>query len=300
MIWLATALAAPEVTSSVVDEGGLARRLDSVPADLVILYGGEQDGAIGTCGCPGDPKGSLGRLHGYAAAVREQGVPMLLVNAGNWLTDPAGPDAGLLPIAHVRNAVMLDAVSDDSADWDALNISFRDLPGLGSAGRFPANAVSANLDGGGARYRIVERGGVRVALTGVTAWKKDYLQPEGFERTDPIEALVALLPTLREQADLIVVSSYGLGRRNRELAALDIDVLIDADTHRTRDNAVVMHDTIWVRSRFETQFLGELRLQLGDDGVVRAHDRAVALDSRIPTPRDWKKRERAARKALEP
>lgn len=297
MLWFAAALATPEVLSSTVDEGNLGQRLDHTPADLVILYGGEQDGTLGTCGCPGDPKGSLGRVHGYAEAVREQGSPILMVNAGNWLTDPVGPDNGLHPAAFVRNRHMVDAVEDG---WDVLNVSFRDLPYLGREGAFPAQAVSANLHGGPPSHRIVERGGVKVALTGVTAWKKDYLQPEGFQRLDPIEALAALLPTLREEADLVVVTSFGLGRRNKELAALDIDVLIDADTHRGRADALVHDGTVWVRSRYETRYLGELRLELADGAIVSAHDRAVALDKKIPTARGWKKRQRAAAKALEP
>lgn len=297
MLWLAAALAAPEVISSTVDEGRLEQRLDHTPADLVILYGGEQDGSIGTCGCPGDPKGSLGRVHGYADAVRAQGSPTVLVNAGNWLTDPVGPDNQLAPAAFVQNRTMVDAVGQG---WDVLNVSFRDLPYLGRQQAFPPNTVSANLVGGGERFRVVERGGIKVALTGVTAWKKDYLQPEGFERSDPVQALAALLPTLREQADLVVVASYGLGRRNKELAELDIDVLIDADTHRGRADALVHEGTVWVRSRYETQFLGELRLELGDGGIVSAHDRAVALDKKIPTAPGWKKRQRAAAKALEP
>ena len=125
------------------------------------------------------------------------------------------------------------------------------------------------------------------------------MQPEGFEQQDPIEALQELLPTLREQADLIVVSSYGLGRDTRALTRLDIDVLVDADTHRARAPAVVDNGTLWVRSRFETQYLGELRLDLGEHGIDAAHDRAIALDKKIPTAKGYKKRERAAAKALE-
>ena len=61
---------------------------------------------------------------------------------------------------------------------------------------------------------------------------------------------------------------------------------------------MVDNGTLWVRSRFETQYLGELRLELGPAGITAAHDRAVALDKKIPTAPGYKRRERAAAKAL--
>lgn len=294
MIWILTASAIPTVVGSTVDQGKLSARVSDAPADLVILYGGEQDGSLGTCGCPNEPRGSLGRIHSYADAVRETGVPMLLLNAGNWLTDPVGQDNQLRADARIRNDHVLNALDG----WDVLNISFRDLPHLGDR-PFPPGAVSANLEGGPRTHRMLEVGDKKVAVVGVTAWKKAYLQPKGFGMTDPVQALAALLPSLREQADLVVVTSYGLGPANKSLAALDIDVLIDADTHRTRAEPIVVDDTVWVRSRYETQFLGELRLTLNGSGIEAAHDRAVSLDKKIPSAPGWKKRERAAAKALE-
>ena len=293
MVWLSIALASPEVVSSTADEKRLDQRISDEPADLVILYGGEQDGQLGTCGCPGDPKGSLGRVESWRDRAAERNEPVLLVNVGNWLTDPVGVGNALHPSAFRRNAAMLDAVTN----WDALNVSFRDLPYLGTVDEgWPAGVVSANASG---LPDVVsaEVNGRSIAIVGVTAWKKDYLQPEGVERIDPIEALETLLPTLEQ--DLVVVLSYGLGKRNKAITALDVDVLIDGDTHRSNVPALVVDDTVWVRSRFETQYLGELRLQLDDDGVTYAHDRAISMDRRIPTSKKWRKKLRETQKAME-
>jgi 2',3'-cyclic-nucleotide 2'-phosphodiesterase (5'-nucleotidase family) len=297
------AFAEPSLVVSEAIEGPARKRLAEDPADLVILYAGEQDGSQDPCGCPVRPRGSLGRLEAYASAVRDAGAPVLLVNAGNWLKDAIGPDDRLRADTRVADEHMLSAV--EAGSWTALNVTFRDLPYLAEAGRFPDGAVLANARGpnGPAEYVLVRAGERTVAITGVTSWSKEYLQPTEFHRTDPVDALAALLPTLREQADLVVVLGYGLGKRAKEIAALGVDVLVEADTYRTRSEPILLGDTLWVRSNYGTQRLGELRLRLADqDGRTRvssAHDRAIDLDADIKMDRSWKQRSRKAREAIE-
>lgn len=298
------ALAAPlEVIASEAIEGSARKRLAGDPADLVILYAGEQDGSQDPCGCPENPRGSLGRLEAYASAVREQGAPVVVVNAGNWLKDALGDDNRLRGDARIADAHMLAAV--EAGSWTALNVSFRDLPYLAEVDRYPSGAVLANASGdkGPAPFVLVPAGERTVAITGVTAWSKRYLQPDGLELQDPVEALTALIPELRQQADVVVVLAYGLGRRAKEVAALDLDVLVEADTFRSTFEPIVEGDRIWVRSNFGTQRLGELRLRLedGPDGtsIAGAHVRAVDLDDGIRMAREWKRRAREARDAVE-
>ena len=292
-------LAAPSLVGTTVDTGSIGKRLSDEPADLVLLYGGEQDGVLGDCGCPSNPRGGLGRIERYAEAVRDSGHPPLLLNAGNWLTDPVGADNGLRADAVVRGTHMASAI--EAGSWSALNVGFRDAPWLGQHGTMPGNAVSANVSGPGAPapYVVVEVEGRTVAITGVTAWAKDYLQPEAWAWTEPVPAVAELIPELRAAADLVVVLSYGLGRDNNGLAALDIDVLVEADGHRTRMEPLVVDDTVWVRSSYQTQLLGELRLKLGDGGIEHATNRAISLDERVGARGSWRKREKAAERDVQ-
>lgn len=294
---LTIALAAPDVLGTRVTEGSLQERLAAEPVDLVLLYGGEQRGSMDTCGCPNDPRGSLGRLEAYAGAVREQGSPVVLLNPGNWLDDPVGSDNRLRADARIANAHMVDAV--EAGRWDALNVGFRDLPYLGETGTFPRGSVSANARGEGlVDHVLVEAGPHTVAITGVSRWAKLYLQPDDVELLDPIDALAALVPKLRQQADVVVVLTYALGPRVKEVAAMDVDVVVEADGLRTWNKPVVVGETVWVRNREQTQTLGELRLTLEEGEVVRAWERVVDLDADLPWPGPWKRRHRKAHKAV--
>ncbi|MCB9668734.1 MAG: hypothetical protein H6734_04580 [Alphaproteobacteria bacterium] len=291
---LSLALADPSVVGTHVTEGRLADRIVNAPADVVLLYGGEQRGSQGDCGCPHDPRGSLGRTEAYAEAVRATGVPVLLLNPGNWLNDPVGEGNTLRPDAWVQDDLMVRAI--EAGSWDALNVSFRDLPFLGDPEhgprQLPDGVVSANARGleGLPDHVVLPAGDLKVAVTGVTLWSKPYLQPAGVEQLDPVDALSALLPSLNAEADVVVVLAYGLGKRAKELASLDIDVLIEADGLRTRYDPVVWEGTVWVRGYEQTQVLGELRLTVSEGEVVRAFDRGVDLDGDIPWPRAWRKR----------
>ncbi|MEZ4317868.1 MAG: hypothetical protein R3F61_10200 [Myxococcota bacterium] len=297
LIWN-VAVAGPSVVVTTADEGSLRKRLNDDPADLVILYGGEQNGSLDTCGCPNNPRGSLARLVAYQEAAEEGSAPVITVNAGNWLRDTIGDDNRLRADAKVANAHMLDAVEE--AGWSATNVSFRDLPYLADVGRFPKGAVLANARGPGGPppYVLVEAGALTVAVTGVTHWSKEYLQPADFERTEPVPALEALLPELHDKADLVVVLGYALGSDAKAVAKLDIDVLVDADTHRQRYDPVVVGETVWVRSFYETQRLGELRLRVSDGAITSAHDRVIDLDRKIPSPGPWRVRARHAREDI--
>lgn len=295
-MWLlfTLALAEPTVRGTHVSAGGLASRLAADDADLVLLYGGEQRGDQGDCGCPGDPRGSLGRLETYAGAVQARQAPVLLLNPGNWLDDPVGVDDHLRADALVRNEHMVQAM--EAGSWSALNVTFRDLPYLGQVDRWPDGVVSANARGFTSlpTHRLYELDGRTVAVTGVTHWAKAYLQPEELEPLDPVASLVALLPELREKADVVVVMTYGLGRRVKEVVELDVDVVVEADGLGTLYDPVFQDGTVLVRSHDQTQILGELRLTFDDGTLVRAWDRRIDLDGDLRWPRRWRRRYRRA------
>lgn len=291
-----------EVTDESVRDGPLRARLAQDGADLVLLYGAEQEGRLGTCGCPTRPRGGLDRVDRYASALRKLEEPVVLLNAGGYLDAVPGLDGRLRPDALVRGRYLLEGL--ELGGWDVANLGYRDLPYQGVAGLSPL-AVSANLEApegeGPPSHRIVEVDGVKVAVTGVSSSALLHMQPDGWTFGDPVAALEALVPTL--QADVVVVLAYEVDDP-RALARIDgVDVLIEASSFHTSFPPLLEEGAVWVRARHGTQQLGELRLTVRDGVVVAAHDRKIDLDEAIvgtpPMRRLARRADREIGKALE-
>jgi len=287
------AIAMPEpegvISESVRSGPARGRLIVGDGADLVLLYGGEQEGQMGPCGCEYRERGSLARVDGYRRLLeRSDGdTPTILLNAGAWLDNTIGDTLDLRVDAKVANVGMTEAVA--LGRWDVLNVGFRDMPWFREA-TFPANAVSANvrpIDGavGPEPYVVVEAGALRVAVTGLSVEGMTFIQPETHRYEDPFASLEALIPEMREEADLVVVLGYHLGRTATQLTQLDVDVLIDADGYKEQYEPTLENGTLWVRSRWRTERLGELRLFLEDGTIRGARDRMIDLDHRIPETR---------------
>jgi 2',3'-cyclic-nucleotide 2'-phosphodiesterase (5'-nucleotidase family) len=284
------------VSESVRSGGARSRLAVGDGADLVILYGGEQEGILGSCGCDSRPRGSLARVDGYRRLLEraEPEVPLILLNTGAWLDNTIGYTLDLRADAKVANIAMVKAV--ELGRWDVLNATFRDMPWFREA-EIPANVVSANIrpleDGlGPAPYIVVESGAVRVAVTGLSSEGMSFIQPDTHRPEDPVRALEALLPEMREDADLVVVLGYHLGSLATKVIKLDVDVLIDANMFKEQHEPMMKYDTLWLRSRWRTERLGELRLFLDDGKISGARDRMIDLDERIPATRSLQRLER--------
>ncbi len=264
---VATVHHSPQGLAELVTGGSLEERLSTDEADLVLLYGGEQRGRVGPCGCPTNPRGGLARTASYAGAVRALD-PTILVLGGYWLEN----ERGLVDPEPVRaaNAIMLDVL--DQLAPDAANVSYKEWP-LPST---PGWAVSANIEGLPS-VRTVELAGVRVAIVGITA-RGPILHPEV---SAPIGGLEVLENT---DADLHVLLAFEAREEARAIAEAfpELDVVVDTAHHQGFFEPVLVGQTIWVRSSYETQRLGELRLLRSGDGWELVRDRKVNLDDQIP------------------
>ncbi len=268
MYWLiATAVAAPVVSQEVITDGPVRKRLSDSTADIVLFYGGEQHGDTGPCGCEERPKGGLDRTNAYVTKAEQAAgdVPALLVNAGDW-TDGQAID--------FANAPMFEALN--AGGWDVLNVGWRDIDWVTDRA-FPEPVVSANLRAPGiARFRVVQG----VAVTGVTG--AGPLDRAAGKLNDPLQSLREVLPQMAAQADVIVVLGYDLGPVATEVSRLDgVDVFVEANEYGNTYDPVVVGDTVWVKSRFETRRLGELRLMVQGGVVTSALDRHIDLDKAV-------------------
>lgn len=89
------------------------------------------------------------------------------------------------------------------------------------------------------RSLLVDKGGRKIALVGVTAPFNDFYEPLGWRAEDPQEAVINAVRELRSQADLVVVLSHVGIRFDRELAEKvpEIDCILGAHTHHLFERA---------------------------------------------------------------
>lgn len=282
MLWAGIALSV-ELSDEVVTSGSVAARLSDAPADVVLLYGGEQRGSLGTCGCAHRPRGSLARVQTYARAVRAR-EPALLLNPGEWLTDAAGFQNTPMPDLAEGDRLVGRALA--TMGWDALNVTPRDLAGLPAlevTDRARLPMVSANI--AGPRIETARRftvGGRVIAVTGIAAPDLPLNPLRGYTLGPVMTALPVLLG-LADEVDGIVLLSFDASDEARTLAQRvpKIVAVIDAGGHQHHVEPFVVKNAVWVLSFFQSQRLGELRLRFGPEGLSHALSRHIDMDPEV-------------------
>ena len=276
------------VTTEWATSGNLRERTSFAPADLVIFHTAEQRGSLDTCGCPRRPRGSLGRFAGWIDAARAAApAPDVVVNAGYWLVDAVDYAGQTRPDAAEMNAWMAQGL--DLAGFDAINVSGHDLlglPGLPSTASLPL--VSAHVAGPGiARWVIVERGGARVGITGVTA-PVETLGALGEYTVAPLDQAGPVLRELAAQVDILVLLAWNVDADSPTLLkqAPGIDIVVQAGLYTEAPPGRFAQDAAWTASVFQGVQAGELRIDLDGGRVIGALDRRVDLDDVVPARRD--------------
>lgn len=284
LLGLLLGASSPPLRSEIVSEGPVEKRVSTAPADLVVFYGGEQKGQLDTCGCSTKPKGSVSRLAKYVAVSRAASpAPSVVVNPGQWLDDPGGFDGLLRPEAVEANRWMVrglellgadayNVTPPDVAAFSALDSSVRRLP-----------LVSANISGPGiAKWRVIERGGVRVGITGIAAAEPTLAQTPGYTVAAP-ETAVETVRALAAQVDVVVLLAWHAPEAAKAVvrAVPQVDVVVDGNRHKDHSEPFLVGDAVWAWSFLEAQRLGELRLDLDGGRVVGVLDRKIDLDPSV-------------------
>ena len=295
----------PVLRGEVVTDGALADRVSRAPADLVVYIGGEQRGSLETCGCPHRPRGSLARLVAYVTASRAAtDAPSLLLNPGRWLEDPAGYGGALLPESVAKDGWMVRGLT--ATGWDALNVTPSDAAGLAALDPGLARAlplVSASVEGPGvARWRIVERGGRRIGVTGIAADELTGAPIPGYTVRPP-ERARATISELASQVDLVILLEWRAAEAAKRIAEGEpkVAVVVDANDHTGQEAPFTVGSAVWVWSDFEALRVSELRLDLTSTPplVTRALDRHIDLDPQVPDDRAVAALLRSAREDLD-
>ena len=268
--------------------GTLRDRLSHAPADLVLFHVAEERGSLDTCGCPRRPRGSLGRFAGWVdAATSAVPAPRVVVNTGYWLVDAVDYAGQTRPDAAEMNSWMARGL--DLAGFDAVNVSGHDALGLAA---LPENThlplVSANVAGPGiARWVVVERGGIKVGITGVTA-PVATMGPDGGYRVATVASAAGTLRELAAAADVVVLLAWNIEADLPGLLhdAPGVDVVVPAGLYTEGPPGHTAYGSVWTGSVFQGVQAGELRMAVRAGEVTGAIDRRVDLDDAIAPRRD--------------
>lgn len=157
---------------------------------------------------------------------------------------------------------------------------------------YPILAINCYRNEGGLffePYRMVDKGGLRVAVIGIACNIVDKTMPpafsEGLHFTLGRDELPSWIAHVREQegADLVVVLSHLGFPQDVKLASEveGIDVLVSGHTHNRMESPVIRNGAIIFQSGCHGSFLGRLDLEL-DDGTITAHrHQLIPIDERF-------------------
>jgi 5'-nucleotidase len=147
-------------------------------------------------------------------------------------------------------------------------------------------------------YRLIERGGIRFGVFGLLGNDAVAVSPMMAPLTfaDPLETARATVTKLREEgAEVVILLSHmGISQqddnswRGEDVELLEqvpgIDVVIGGHSHTALPQPILVDGTRpVVQAGSEIQYLGELRMSIGEDGKVRMRDyRLLPVDDRTP------------------
>lgn len=95
-------------------------------------------------------------------------------------------------------------------------------------------------------WRIMDKGGLKVGIIGLTASYNDFYNPLGWDIQDPFELAKITVELLRPQVHvLVIVSHLGLGFDQRMAAEIPgIDCILGGHTHHLLEQAIMVGHTL--------------------------------------------------------
>jgi len=259
---------------------GCRGRSEGVPRSLRVIFTGETMGELEPCDCAGEMAGGLPARGGY---LERQSGPYLLVDAGCM-------GNGAREFEILRAEATLRAMKH--MGYHAANVGENELwlgrDGLRRLAEIGVPLVSANVqDEAGApavlSHRIVDVGGVTVAITGLVA--RDGTSPgPGLRVENPLEAAARILPGLRGRAQALVVLADLPSSAIEDLAAAypEITLILARGRGDSRLPERVNRSVVASVSG-EARFAGDLTLRWGTDRpLLIEKGEAILLDGRFP------------------
>lgn len=271
------------------------------PAWLTITLVGEVRGEIDPCGCPTLPMGGFERRAGLLDELAAEGPPVFHLDAGNMLVEGYATggrgdvqDRARL-LMELSAGVGLDAFCPGPADLLVMDPTQLELS-FSAQGIAAVSATWRNLQGEPLLppAAVLESGGVRLGVVGLSAQPRDSAWREHIRFQDPVLAAREAVATLPDDLHLVVaLSNLSDDDNNRvasqvEALAAVLSVRNDAhDEPRQREQAVVIEvpnrgrylSVLRVRSAAEPG--RALELEAAAQLELETHDRIAAKQRRL-------------------
>ncbi len=164
-------------------------------------------------------------------------------------------------------------------------------------GEVPLTVVSANVHDEATGelvvepYVVVDKGGVKFAITGVLDSEIDLrthrdVETHGVTVGEPYEALGELVPQLREMADFVVLLSHtGLPRAKDIVAQVPgIDFVLVGNHSAYSKEPYEIEGTVFIQPGYKGQYFSDYRLSFDAEGEYAGYTgTSFPLDDRVPS-----------------
>jgi hypothetical protein len=206
--------------------------------NLALVITGREEGYLEPCGCAGldRMKGGISRRYTMFQTLRAQGWPVVGLDVG-------GLAKGFGVQAEIKFQMAVEAMRQTGYAAIGLGTADLQLPTemvltqVGSVNNQPTPFVSANVglfafdDATLARTKLIVAGGRKIGVTAILG--KGYqsrINNPSLKFIDPEPAITAVLPALKQKADLLVLLAYAPKDESLALARKfpDFDLVITA------------------------------------------------------------------------
>lgn len=273
LLWVLAGCATPEPTAvpspTVAPTPG--------PLALTLLYTADGWGYTEPCAC--DPSvGGLARRAGYIRSVRQQRQNVLVVDSGDSLLTlqrVGDLEQGRL-LAEAFDQMGYDAVALGGMDFRMGLDVLREQILVADYAVLSANTLDPQTgDWFDMPYQIVERGGHRIALIGLTD-PQIVVEVTGgeVEVTEPVSALMEVVGQVKDDADVIIVLSH-LGMVfdiNLGQVVPEVDVIVSGKDKEIYDPPLEARGVMIVSAGSRGEYVGRVDLEFDVDGDLVSYE----------------------------
>ncbi|MDR0270965.1 bifunctional UDP-sugar hydrolase/5'-nucleotidase [Paenibacillus sp.] len=221
----------------------------------------------------------VGSIAAYVAGQREEAKdsPLLVVDIGDHMDRTAVETEGTMGRSNVdiMNLTGYDVIT--IGNNEGLTLTPEDL-GRAYA-ELQAQLVCCNIleeatdapPSWMKKYTIIEKGGVKIGLTGATAPFATFYELLGLKALEPEDAIKREVEALRQQVDIVILLSHlGLSTDQRLAERLEgIDLILGGHTHHLLEEPLLIGSTAVCGAGKFGNYIGKIRMEEQPDGSYR-------------------------------
>ena len=256
-----------------------SKGLHRAPLNLTVVFTANANAQLEPCGCFTGQYGGLARVKTF---LEKQDLPETVrVDAGNAIGGAA--DYEQIRYRYVQQAFQL-------LHFDAMNVGAREctlsksqLVSLGAAPQVPL--ISANVVDAAIRkplfpaYRIVQRQGYRIACVGVVDPAAATDLGEGLAVLPMDAALMAILPQVKREADVLLLLAFTdeAGLKKLADAFYEFSIILGGNVPQPSQELIRQNRSYILYTTNETKSLGLCNLTFSHGALPKVDDWDIVL-----------------------